>query len=162
MSMANFFEYRTQCFLLSVKLGLKKCSPPLKLLLKNARPRLPRERHPGQKSRPFTLPGPFFLFERVCQRGRSLRRCLEGAALRPRSRLIGLLCPDQSCPRQFLKRVVVLRQQNSSLSLESVCTLFFTPVPVLAVRPRRSGRGDKPALFFSSVVLWSSRVQQTL
>src|SRR5438094_903358 len=42
MSMANFFEYRTQCFLLSVKLGLKKCSPPLKLLLKNARPRLPR------------------------------------------------------------------------------------------------------------------------
>jgi hypothetical protein len=112
VGMPHFLQNRAQRFLFSCQFLLQEFLPPPELLLKHARPRLPRKRHPCQKCGPVPLRRPIFAFECIGKRRPPLRRSFIAAPLRPRSRLVCLQRTNHPGPRQFFERVINLRSRN--------------------------------------------------
>ena len=110
--MPHFLQNRSQRFLFAGNFRLQKFLPAPDLLLKDARPRLPRKCDPRQKRRPLPLRRPFLALQSIRQRGSPLRRRCKTAALRPRSGLFGFERANHPSTRQFFQRIVNLRTRN--------------------------------------------------
>src|SRR6202011_925163 len=71
--MANFLSNCAQCRLLPRQFAFQKLLPAGNLPQEHAGPRLPGERDPGEKWRPFALRGPILALESVGERRAALR-----------------------------------------------------------------------------------------
>src|SRR5580700_4212515 len=110
--MPDFFQNGTQHFLFAHQFLFQIVLPPLDLLLKHTRPRLPGKRDPRQKRRTVALRGPFFTFESIGQRRAPFGSRFKAASLRSRSRLTHFERTNHPGPRQFFEGIVNLRPRD--------------------------------------------------